>query len=92
MEAAVTSVPSSRRHREPADALVESIETARNQQMQQILDGCCEFLRLEQVPYRPDEPSRPVYVDPSAVAAVVPLDPRELEASYADLPDWLEQS
>lgn len=67
---------------EPADMLVQMLVEARK--------GA--FVRLEQVPYRPDEPSRPAYVDSAAVMAVVPLDPRELEASYADLPDWLEQS
>lgn len=69
----------------PADWIVEAVSLAR-------IHAPGEFLRLEQVPYRPDEPSRPLYVDPAAVAAVVPLDPRELQASYADLPDWLEQS
>ena len=73
-----------------ADLLVDLVGQARSWKSE---DGTpIAFVRLEQVPYRPDEPCRPIYVDPAAVAAVAPLDPRELEASYADLPEWLEQS
>lgn len=50
-----------------------------------------DFLRLEMVPVAPGESSRPVFIKPQEVAAVAPLDEREIRAEYADLPDWLEQ-
>lgn len=48
------------------------------------------FVRIEMAPYARDEPTRPAYIDPTQVAAVLPVDPREWEYIMDNLPEWIE--
>ena len=54
------------------------------------LEEHAPFVRLDMLPEARDEPSRPAYFAPTAVSAVLPLDPRAYE-DYLDnsVPEWL---
>lgn len=47
------------------------------------------YLRLDMVPITQHDTPRPAYFNPAQVAALLPLDPREIQAEYDDPPDWL---
>lgn len=48
------------------------------------------FVRLDMLPEARHEPSRPAYFAPSAVSAILPLDPRAYEHYLDnDVPEWL---
>lgn len=49
-----------------------------------------DFVRIEMAPYTRDEPTRPAYIVPSRVAAVLPVHPREWEWLQDHPPEWLE--
>jgi hypothetical protein len=48
------------------------------------------FMRVEMSPYARDEHSRPAYLRPSCVSAVMPMHPREREHWLDNPPEWLE--
>ena len=64
-----------------ADQVLSAVEEAR---------GSTEFLRLDMVPHTRDEQPMPAYFDADAVAAILPLDPREYGHALDDPPEWLQ--
>lgn len=62
-----------------ADQVLAVVEGAR--------DG--GFVRLDMVPAMVGEQPRAAYFDPGAVAAIIPIDPRELADTYDNPPGWL---
>lgn len=65
----------------PADTALTAVEQGRA--------DSTYFIRLDMLSITRDDKPRPAYFDPTQVAAILPLDQRQLDAEYDDLPAWL---
>ncbi len=63
---------------DPADVVLRRIEEGAGRRFVQVL----------LVPHGREDVPRTGYISPADVTAIVPMDPRELEAALDDPPDW----